>query len=696
MTFTEAAIEVLRLTGKPLHYKKITELAIQKNLLSHVGKTPEVTMSSRLATLVKKEAADSLIIKVKPGVFGLRDFGREVIEAAAAELPDDPNAAAEEASHEALDAGEPSEEPADTTEASAEAGAAEAAEKPAKKPSKPLPGSDVFPEEDDDDEPILGSLDKDEKAAQGADKAGGGDGGRRRRRRRRRGGPEGVEGGAESPRVESAAERPARLERPERGPREERAPREDRGLREDRVRDDRARDDRARDDRARDDRARDDRGPREERLREEPLRGDPNREHVDGELVGKDLADAVFTVMAGLERQPQTLARVAEQLVRRGRLAGDPVMLVPTIAAAVRADIARREADTVRPRFRIVLGRVTLTDWSLPGEAVRFEQDAVRSADRQREQVRQAFLRRVRELPGAGFAELLATWLNVEGVVALRAVRRPGAQPGELHLAGTLKRGHDETRLAIIARRDGREIGRERVIEIRGALHHYGSASAGWLITTGQVLSGAREEAAVPGTAPVACFDGVGLARAMERVGVGLRRHVVPLTTLDLDLLDNLQGNAPPQPRAEERPRDERREGREGREGGRRERFGRRDERDARELPQGAPEGESAEANPQLGAEPGDGEAVRPADAERGAGDEGASQADAGGRDVESEEVEFSNENDDLSESDEDGEESESDVGDEASEDESDADDADESDEGDGEDDADESDDADD
>ena len=36
----------------------------------------------------------------------------------------------------------------------------------------------------------------------------------------------------------------------------------------------------------------------------------------------------------------------------------------------------------------------------------------------------------------------------------------------------------------------------------RGALHHYGPASAGWLITTGQVLSGAREEAATPNAAP--------------------------------------------------------------------------------------------------------------------------------------------------------------------------------------------------
>ncbi|MGB5314297.1 MAG: winged helix-turn-helix domain-containing protein, partial [Polyangiales bacterium] len=69
MTFTEAAVEVLRSVGKPLHYKKITEIAIERNLLSHVGKTPETTMSSRLATMVKKDRGDAPIIKVKPGVF---------------------------------------------------------------------------------------------------------------------------------------------------------------------------------------------------------------------------------------------------------------------------------------------------------------------------------------------------------------------------------------------------------------------------------------------------------------------------------------------------------------------------------------------------------------------------------------------------------------------------------------------------
>ena len=85
MTFTEAAEAVLRKLGKPLHYKKITQIAIEQNLLSHVGKTPEVTMSTRLATLAKKDRGEAAIVRIKPGIFGLRDWGPEAANAVADE-----------------------------------------------------------------------------------------------------------------------------------------------------------------------------------------------------------------------------------------------------------------------------------------------------------------------------------------------------------------------------------------------------------------------------------------------------------------------------------------------------------------------------------------------------------------------------------------------------------------------------------
>ena len=72
MTFYEAAVEVLREAGRPLHYKKITENAIRRSLLSHVGKTPEETMHARLQQEVKKPNGLALIEQARPGVFALK------------------------------------------------------------------------------------------------------------------------------------------------------------------------------------------------------------------------------------------------------------------------------------------------------------------------------------------------------------------------------------------------------------------------------------------------------------------------------------------------------------------------------------------------------------------------------------------------------------------------------------------------
>ncbi len=383
MTFTEAAVEVLRLVGKPLHYKQITEIAIERNLLSHVGKTPEITMSSRLATMVKKDRGEAPIVKVKPGVFGLRDFPEDVLSAAESEsgrdyeLPEEPAAAAETAA-------EP-EEP-----------------KASRASSPKLPGADVFPEEEDDDVPILAALD-DESADEGEE----GEAGKRRKRRRRR------------RRRGEGEEREVQVQRERAGRHEEQ----------------------------RSSRSRDDRSRRDERVRgRRELTGDWHRDPPEGELVGKDLADAIEAVL-GSGRRAEAHVRIAELLVRRGRLAGDPSALAPTVASALRGDVARRRAEGRRPRFRVdTHGRVGLTDWAMTDEALRAEHDALRAAERQRDQVRRAFLRLVEGLPTAGLMELIAAWLNTEGVTELRAVRRPGSTGGgQFHLAGTLRRGAEQS-----------------------------------------------------------------------------------------------------------------------------------------------------------------------------------------------------------------------------------------------------------
>ncbi|HEX9507029.1 MAG TPA: winged helix-turn-helix domain-containing protein, partial [Myxococcales bacterium] len=62
MTFYEAALRVLEGAGHPLHVHEITELSIAQNLLSHVGKTPDQTMLSRLAAMARRTRDRRVIV----------------------------------------------------------------------------------------------------------------------------------------------------------------------------------------------------------------------------------------------------------------------------------------------------------------------------------------------------------------------------------------------------------------------------------------------------------------------------------------------------------------------------------------------------------------------------------------------------------------------------------------------------------
>ncbi len=625
MTFTDAAAEVLRLVGRPLHYKEITDIAIEKNLLSHVGKSPEVTMGARLAAMLKKDTGDTPLIRVKPGVFALREWDEKTLRAAvdgkkgkrggrqepakAARHEVEEEVAAPEAAEEddAADEAETDDAPAAIGEikaAAAPEGATEAADEaddetlvstspvakgapPSPRPSAPTyaraadedidngpddvmraeaaaGAAEMFDEEDDDDQPILGG--SDDRAGGGATEPGA-DGRRRRRRRRRgrstNGEPQAVptSGGG----LPSYTATPAFEVRHARD-----AGRGDVGRDAGRdigrsdVRGDVGRDvgrdvsrdggrDRDRD--SRDSRDRDggrdreigrDVAPTEAVYRPQVIELTPGDGHPAlDDLTGRELADAVATILSTFDRNAGavSLRQIAETAQRRGRLAGDAQLVQSQVAAAVRADNARRAAAGQRPRFRFAGGRVALTDWLLGGDLARLEQEALAAVERYRDAARRAFARKLGELPGHAFIEICVLALERMGVGQLRAVRRAGGPGGESHFSGVLRLGIDEIRVAIIIRRDGREVGRERVTELRGSLHHYGPATVGWIFTAGQTLSGAREEASVPGTAPIALYDGLAVARLCEDNDVAVIRARLPIAIPDVDLLEALRAS---------------------------------------------------------------------------------------------------------------------------------------------------------
>ncbi len=532
MTFTEAAAEVLRIAGKPLHYKEITELAVEKNLLSHVGKSPEVTMGARLAALLKKEDKSNPIVRIKPGVFALRDWnekkkgkkGAREDEAEATDANDDASEVnaleVEAATRIAAEAKHDDDEDAPPVVVSGE---------DQLRRNLAASGAELFDDEDDDDQPILAAPPS-SNAALPAD--GSADGGRRRRRRRRRGrgGREGDVAG--EPVVADRADRP---DRPERGAERPESP----GFTVEG----------------------DDTAPTRDPLAPAPRPQIRERHQImaggaptgidapppgeSEDLAGRELADAALVILGGFDRGqgPVSQRTLTDALLRRGRLGGDPQLAQSQLMASLRADNLRRQAQGQRTRFRFAQGyRVALTDWSMSPDLVRLEQEAMAAVERFREASRRTMLRKLQELPGHAFVELVLLGLERAGMTNVRTVRRAGSPGGESHFSATHKNGADEIRTALVVRRDGREIGRERVSDIRGALHHYGPAQAGWLLTTGQVLSGAREEASAPNAAPVALFDGMSLARLLEESDVGVVRTRLVTAIPDLELFETLRG----------------------------------------------------------------------------------------------------------------------------------------------------------
>ena len=420
-------------------------------------------------------------------------------------------------------------------------------------------GAELFEDEDDDDQPILGGTSSHGAQSQGQAQAGAAgagqqsldgitDGSRRRRRRRRRGrgGAEGTQAG------------PGTGENRERGERGERtsAPRLDASgmpgitvqgapsqLGSSPALDSEPSEGQMRDPLAP--------APRPQvRDRQQIMAGGlPSGIDVplgEGEdLSGRELADAAFVVLGACDRNagPVSVRTVVDALMRRGRLSGDPAFGITQVMASLRADNLRRSAASQRPRFRFgSSARIALTDWALGPDLARLELDVIQAVERYRDASRRTMLRRLQELPGHAFAELALLAVERVGMVNLRSVRRPGSPGGEAHFMATHKTGTDEIRTALVIRKDGREIGRERVSDLRGALHHYGPASAGWLLTTGQVLSGAREEAATQNAPPIALFDGLSLCKLLEDNDVAVVKTRFPVAIPDLELLETLRG----------------------------------------------------------------------------------------------------------------------------------------------------------
>jgi len=512
MTFTEAAALVLRLVGKPLHYKEITDVAIERSLLSHVGKSPEVTMGSRLSAQVKKAGKDNTIKRVKPGVFALSDWDEKTIEEGLADrTPALERLKKAEAEAEASGINE-RPEPESEEEATTEPEAVEAAE-PAEAPmaahqeldDDALPpdedeqhraelsagATEMFESEDDDDQPIFGSQEEESQSSQ-SDSGDGerGDGKRRRRRRRGRGRRDeensGDDGGDDLPTYTVSDAEPEDL----------------------------------------------------------PQSPEPSQDFdISDAPATTSLVGSLEAVLAKYDRAkgPVSVGNIADAMRRKVR--GDSSINGAAVLAIATADNLAHERAGGIAKFRVNGNKIALTAWSLDRKAVDRQRALARAADHVRESAVRSVADQLKSMPQRAIGELVLVLLGRMGVSGVEAVRRQGAHGSEMHLSGIVTAGGAlRIPTAILVRRDGKDIGRERVTELRGAMHHYGPASSGWVISTGQILSGAREEAQSPGGSPVTLTGRMELAELCVAHGVGVRIHRVEVPVLDVELFENLQG----------------------------------------------------------------------------------------------------------------------------------------------------------
>jgi len=73
MNALDAAYEVLRAAGEPLHYREITQRTLDRGLWTTKGLTPWETVNARIAVDIKQNGKKSRFYRAAPGIFGCRD-----------------------------------------------------------------------------------------------------------------------------------------------------------------------------------------------------------------------------------------------------------------------------------------------------------------------------------------------------------------------------------------------------------------------------------------------------------------------------------------------------------------------------------------------------------------------------------------------------------------------------------------------
>jgi restriction system protein len=87
LSFADASEKVLEQRGVPLHYREITQQALDQQLIQTDGKTPAASLNAVLSVDIKQKGLQSRFVRSSRGVFGLRVWGVEPAAVASSSMP---------------------------------------------------------------------------------------------------------------------------------------------------------------------------------------------------------------------------------------------------------------------------------------------------------------------------------------------------------------------------------------------------------------------------------------------------------------------------------------------------------------------------------------------------------------------------------------------------------------------------------
>ena len=596
MTFLEAAIEVLRREGRPLPPKRLAELAVKHNLLSVVGRDPEGTMAERLDAHLAKDAFRSDLVRLQAGLYGLKIYppkSEVVVEPEAPEAeadgPEGPEDAAE-AAEAAVDGprrGRSRRRQRGKKPIAVASGASEA---------KPEPNGAQLELGVKADEPKAAPADpaKTKKAApvEGEASTEGeaepAEGERRARRRSRRGARGRREEDPTTPaepvvvaETTASPDELAEMEQldeefelssgpviaPTAGSEESFRSDDDRVLREeipgrpigddrDHGRHRRERGHRGGPDRGRNRDGKRPDGPREARPHEarpqesRPQESRPQpapKPHAEphhkpmpvapssGKVV--PVLDAVAELFRQGDVRPQSVTQLAEALMKNGRVdaRGGQPELVRQVRAALVRDGRERESEGLRARFlNLGGGLFASVEKRLESELLPIERELAERAARLRDATKATLRRRLPKLAPAAFEALNRALLDKLGLQQVELVRRGD---GVAYFGAQRPVGMASLKILIGIRSGDAEISARAIAELKAGMQVRGY-DEGILLCAGRPSPEASAE--VKSVGGLQIHDGLSVAQLLQKHGLGVRRLLLPVDYLDLELLHEL------------------------------------------------------------------------------------------------------------------------------------------------------------